>query len=100
MALQAGSRLGPYEVLSVIGVGGMGEVYCACDTRLDWSFERRISTRSRSPEYGGSTHGSPLWVDTAGQWHGSRITTVPGGRTVRRPAVKRAVKKRVVIAAA
>jgi serine/threonine protein kinase len=35
MALQAGTRLGPYEVLSLIGAGGMGEVYQARDTRLD-----------------------------------------------------------------
>src|SRR6187551_1656937 len=35
MRLQPGSRLGPYEVLSLIGAGGMGEVYRALDTRLD-----------------------------------------------------------------
>src|SRR5450631_94 len=35
MTLPAGSRLGPYEVLSPIGAGGMGEVYKARDTRLD-----------------------------------------------------------------
>src|SRR5213593_3948318 len=35
MALSAGEKLGPYEVLSSIGVGGMGEVYKARDTRLD-----------------------------------------------------------------
>ncbi|HEV3457228.1 MAG TPA: serine/threonine-protein kinase, partial [Thermoanaerobaculia bacterium] len=33
--MQPGSRLGPYEVLSPIGAGGMGEVYKARDTRLD-----------------------------------------------------------------
>ena len=33
--LSAGSRLGPYEIESAIGAGGMGEVYKARDTRLD-----------------------------------------------------------------
>ena len=35
MMLPAGARLGPYEVLSPLGAGGMGEVYCARDTRLN-----------------------------------------------------------------
>ena len=35
MTLKPGVRLGPYEVLDLIGAGGMGEVYRARDTRLD-----------------------------------------------------------------
>ena len=34
MALVAGARLGPYEVVDLLGVGGMGEVYRARDPRL------------------------------------------------------------------
>jgi eukaryotic-like serine/threonine-protein kinase len=35
MTIQLGQRLGPYQILSAIGAGGMGEVYRARDTRLD-----------------------------------------------------------------
>src|SRR5499425_173052 len=34
MSLNAGTRLGPYEIASAIGAGGMGEVYRATDTNL------------------------------------------------------------------
>ena len=35
MSLSPGQRLGPHEIISSIGAGGMGEVYQARDTRLD-----------------------------------------------------------------
>ena len=35
MTLKPGSHLGPYEILSLIGAGGMGEVYKGRDTRLE-----------------------------------------------------------------
>ena len=34
MALTSGTKLGPYEIVSMIGAGGMGEVYRARDQRL------------------------------------------------------------------
>ena len=43
MALSAGERLGPYEMVALIGVGGMGEVYRAHDPRLGRDVAIKVS---------------------------------------------------------
>ena len=52
MALASGTKLGPYEIVSPLGAGGMGEVYLARDTRLDRSVAVKIlpSHLSKDPE--------------------------------------------------
>jgi Tol biopolymer transport system component len=52
MALTSGTKLGPYEVQSPLGAGGMGEVYRARDTRLDRTVAIKVlaSHLSSSPE--------------------------------------------------
>jgi serine/threonine protein kinase len=42
LKLQPGTRLGPYEIVSVLGVGGFGEVYKAHDARLNRSVAIKI----------------------------------------------------------
>ena len=42
MTLEPGSRLGPYEIISALGAGGMGEVYRARDTRLNRSVAVKV----------------------------------------------------------
>ena len=47
MERSSGSRLGPYEIVSLLGAGGMGEVFRARDTRLD----REVAIKILPPEF-------------------------------------------------
>jgi serine/threonine protein kinase len=48
--LAPGTRLGPYEIVSRLGAGGMGEVYKARDTRLD----RPVAVKILAPDIASS----------------------------------------------
>ena len=48
MDLDAGSRIGPYEVLSLLGHGGMGRVYLARDTRLNRTVALKVLAVERA----------------------------------------------------
>jgi eukaryotic-like serine/threonine-protein kinase len=49
MTLTSGARLGPYEVISPLGAGGMGEVYKARDTRLDRTVAIKVLPERSAP---------------------------------------------------
>ncbi len=76
MSLAAGSRLGPWEIASPLGAGGMGEVYRARDTRLshevanmvvDSGLTKLLPARHRGPrrlisaELGGFSRRPRVW---------------------------------------
>lgn len=51
MPLSAGDKLGPYEITSLLGKGGMGEVYRATDTRLHRDVAIKISAGQFSDRF-------------------------------------------------
>src|ERR1700694_2367781 len=51
MELKSGAKLGPYEILSRIGEGGMGQVWKARDTRLDRTVAIKVSAAEFSERF-------------------------------------------------
>jgi eukaryotic-like serine/threonine-protein kinase len=52
MPLSAGTKLGPYEIVSAVGAGGMGEVYRARDSRLDRTVAIKVLASQHSTDSG------------------------------------------------
>jgi serine/threonine protein kinase len=52
-ALPSGTRLGAFEILGLLGAGGMGEVYRARDTRLDREVAIKVLSRDLADDTGG-----------------------------------------------
>src|SRR6202051_3718941 len=56
MPLSAGDKLGPYEVVSPIGAGGMGEVWKARDTRLNRDVAIKVSAQQFTDRFEREAH--------------------------------------------
>ena len=64
MPLKVGDKLGHYEVLSLLGVGGQGEVYKARDTRLD----RTVAVKVLPEHIAKREDPRPLWPHDLTSW--------------------------------
>ncbi len=79
-ALGKGARLGPYEIVSLIGAGGMGEVYCARDTTLKRDVAIKVLPHSYTSDPGRSHRLQQEAEATAALNHPNILTIYQVGR--------------------
>jgi serine/threonine protein kinase len=63
MPLAAGTRLGPYEIVALLGAGGMGEVYRARDSRLDRDVAIPVQISGHGRQYSVTADGKRFLVN-------------------------------------
>src|SRR5215472_8008087 len=105
MRLAPGDRLGPYEIVSAIGAGGMGEVYRASDSRIG----RDVAVKILSGEVGrfeqevraagALNHPNILAIYDVGVHEGTPylVSELLEGETLRARLVEGALKSRAAI---
>ena len=87
MPLAPATRLGPYEILALLGAGGMGEVYKARDTRLD----RVVAVKVSNDQFSERFEREAQAVAALNHSHICTFTTsgqLPGDGVHRRPVLQ------------
>ena len=73
MALTSGTKLGPYEIQSPLGAGGMGEVYRARDTRLERDVAIKVSSEQFTERFERCMTSAIRMVSTSSSWNWWRV---------------------------